>query len=340
MSKTARWVGPVIVLAVVAAGAGYWFYWQNLAEGLERGFHRWVEQRRAEGVSVRHGPVEVTGFPYRLELHVAQPALAAPRLTMQPKWSADELIVYFQPWKWGHAIADARGPQQFEWTEDGEARQATLVAEKALASVRFTDRGRITRYDGDITDAEISGDLPLRKAARLQSHGRLVEDAEGGKPALDLTLRGDELRVDPQASPVGEAIDLARISVRLDPRPDSTSPAALDAWRNDGGVMQVNAFDLRAGQLNVTGDGTFAIDDERRPEGAGVMQVFGADAFVDAVATAGKLSGGAQLGLKLGITALEERDAEGRSVVKVPFSIQEGRIKILNLGLFRAEPLY
>ncbi|ANK79708.1 MAG: hypothetical protein TEF_02040 [Rhizobiales bacterium NRL2] len=340
MSKVARWIGPIILLAVVAAGVGYWFYWNALADGLERGFNRWVEQRRAEGVSVRHGAVEVTGFPYRLELHVAQPEIAAPRLNMAPEWSADEAVIYFQPWKRGHAIAETRGPQKLGWIEGGVQRRATVVAERALSSVRFTDRGRITRYDADLVQVEASGDLALRRAARLQSHGRLADAGDSGPPALELTFRGDEMRVDPAASPLGEAVDLARIAVTLAPMPESTAPSALDAWRDRGGVLEVNALDVRTGELAVTGDGTFALDAARRPEGAGVLQVFGAEAFVDALAAAGDLSGGAQLGLKLAIKALEQRDGEGRAVVRVPFSIQDGRVRLLEFGLFDAPPLY
>lgn len=340
MSKIARWIGPVIVASVVAVGVGYWFYWDNMAAGLQRGFDRWVAQRRAEGVSVKHGAVEVTGFPYRLELHVPQPSLAAPRLNMAPEWSADELIVYFQPWEKGHAIVDSRGPQQIAWVQGGERRRATIVAEKALASVRFTDKGHITRYDADLTDVEMSGDLPLRHAKRLQNHARRVEAEGGGAPALDIALRGDGLKVDPAASPFGETVDLARIAMTLAPQPASTAPRDLDAWRDGGGVLQVKAFEFRTGELNVTGDGTFALDAERRPEGAGILQIFGAEAFVDAVGAAGKLSGGAQLGLKLAITALEEKDKDGRSVVKAPFEIQDGRIRLLKIGLFPAPPLY
>lgn len=334
-----RFVLIGIPLIVIGGIGGYWYYWTVLAEGLQRGFQSWVEQRRSEGVEVGHGVVEVTGFPYRLELHIPAPALSAPKLTAAPAWSADKLTLYFQTWEKGHGIASIEGVQKFAWTEGTVRRNAGLSTERTLASFRFTDRGEITRLDTDMHKVAITGSVVLRSAERLQGRGewRMMES---GDRAFDLKLRGEVLKVDPEASPLGEAIDLADLAVEAEPLPASVAPEDLDAWRDAGGVLQISRLDIRTGQLSVSGDGTFALDAERRPEGAAALTVRGADAFVDAVAAAGQLGSGARLGLRLAIAALEETDSEGQQFFRVPIALQQGRLKILGVGLSRVEPLY
>lgn len=334
-----RWLGIGIPLILIVGIGGYWFYWNVLADGLQQGFERWVADRRAEGVEVAHGEVEVSGFPYRLELHIPDPALSAPKLNAEPSWSAGKMVLYFQAWQRGHGIASLEGVQNIGWMDGTVRRNARVTAEKVLASFRYTDQGRIVRLDTDMTRVELKGSVPLRSADRLQSRAeyRRMED---GATAFDTKVRGENLRVDPAASPLGEQIDLADFSIEWEPIPASTAPRDLDTWRDAGGVMQISRMEIVAGDLSVTGDGTFALDPERRPEGASALIVRGADAFVNAVSAAGQIGAGGRLGLRLAITALEETDKEGRRFVKVPISIQEGRLKIMGVGLLRVRPLY
>lgn len=334
-----RWLGIGIPLIVIIGVGGYWFYWNALADGLQQGFERWVADRRAEGVEVGHGPVEVTGFPYRLELHVPQPALSAPKLTARPAWSADELVLYFQTWQRGLGIASTHGIQNISWTEGTVRRNAKVKADKILASFRYSDRGQISRLDVDMTMVEITGSVALRSADRLLARAE-YRSLPDGRTAFDTKLRGEKLRVDPAATPLGEQIDLADVAVEWEPIPASTAPRDLDAWREGGGVMQLSRLEIVAGDLMISGDGTFALDPRRRPEGAAALIVRGADAFVDAVSAAGQIGAGGRLGLRLAITALEQTGKDGSRFVKVPVAIQEGRLKIMGVGLTGVRPLY
>lgn len=334
-----RWLGIGIPLILIVGIGGYWFYWNALADGLQKGFDRWVADRRAEGVEVDHGTAEVTGFPYRLELHIPQPTLFAPRLNAQPSWSAEKLVLYFQPWQKGHGIASVEGAQDIGWVEGTVRRNAKVTTERTLASFRFNDRGQILRVDSDMTEVEVNGSIPLRSADRLQTRAEYRRMADG-RTAFDTKVRGQNLKVDPAASPLGEQIDLADISLEWEPLPASAAPRDLDAWRDGSGVMQISRMEIVAGELSVSGDGTFALDKNRRPEGAAALIVRGADAFVEAVAAAGEIGAGGRLGLKLAITALEETDTEGNRFVRVPIAVQEGRLKIMGIGLTRVRPLY
>jgi hypothetical protein len=334
-----RWLGIGIPLIVIVGIGGYWFYWNALADGLKQGFDRWVADRTAEGVEVSHGAVEVNGFPYRLELHIPKPSLSAPRLTVQPSWSADKLVLYFQAWQRGRGIASAEGVQKVGWAEGTVRRNAQVTTDKSLASFRFTDRGEITRLDTDMTNVKVTGSLAMRAADRVQTRAE-YRSMPDGRTAFDTKVRGEKLLLDPSVTPLGEQIDLMDVSIEWEPLPGSPSPADLDRWRDSGGIMQLSRIEMVAGELAITGDGTFSLDPDRRPEGAAALIVRGADAFVDAVSAAGQIGAGGRLGLKLAITALEETDKQGKRFVKVPIAVQEGRLKIMGIGLTGVRPLY
>lgn len=334
-----RWFGPLAVLLVLAVSGGYWFYWNALAEGLVEGVERTQRQWQKHDTDLTYAAVEVTGFPYRLELRLTAPEIALPKQPGQAVWRTEELVIYFQPWKLGHAIAETKQPVQVAWTEGTVRRNAEIRSSSNRASVVVGPDGRWQRFNTDTQDVEIAGSLALKKATSLQAHGRRVVDDRGDR-SLDLAVRGEGITIDPGSSPFGKQLDLFRLTLGFEPEPASQSADDLEVWRRSGGVMQMRALEFVAGDLSVTGNGTFAIDENRQPEGASTLTIRGAEAFVDAISAAGQLSSGARIGLRLGITALEKQDSSGDKVVQVPVTLQDGKLGLMGIGLVSIPPLY
>lgn len=342
MNRLSTWIGPIILLLVALAVAGYWFYWDHLAAELRAGFDRWVEQRRAEGLTVQHGAVDVGGFPYRLTLTVADPALGAPQEKLAPAWSAPQLTIYFQPWNLRHVIAEAGGRQHLAWTDGGTRHEAFVTAETAQASSRFDRSGRLDEFAADYRNVKVTGPLPLEAAARLQLHGRVNHGEAPERPAgsLDLALEAEKATLGQAIEPLGREIDAAFLTLLARPMPAATTPAALDAWRDAGGVIDVHRLLLRTGELEVSGDGSFALDRERRPEAAMSLDVHNAEAFLDALVANGSLSGAGRLGLGVAVNALERPDAAGKPIVRLPVTVQDGRLAVAGFELLAVRPLY
>ena len=337
-----RWIGPLILLLVLGGGAGYWFYWNHLADGLRAGLDRWVADRRAEGIDVRHGPVEVSGFPYRLLLTVGAPAVSAPRRPAAPAWSADSLDIYFQPWNLRHVILQPQGAQQLGW-DARDGRKATVIrSADTRISVRFDNAGHMETIATDMREMVADGDSPVRQAGRLQFHYRDNDGQAPDRPknSTNLALTGDDIVLTSGLVPISDTYQQAALSILLRPLPAGTTPEALDAWRDESGVIDISRIAFLTDRLRVSGDGTVALDLNRRPEGAMTFVVHGADRFIDALTAQGRMSEIARVGLRMAVSALEKTDKEGNRTVTLPLTVQDGIVSLLGFKLFPVPPVY
>lgn len=337
-----RWIGPLVLLVVLGGGVGYWFYWNHLADGLRHGFDRWVAGRQAEGISIDHGTVAVSGFPYRLRLRVAAPGVAAPDRPGAPRWSAESLDIYFQPWNLSHLILQPQGTQQLGWGPDDQRRATVIRHRDTRVSVRFDKSGRLETVAADMQEVTADGDSPIRQATRLQLHYRSNDGQSPERPkgSINLALTGDDIALVPGLVPVSDTYQQAALSVLLRPVPSGASPAELDRWRDDSGVIDISRVAILTDSLRVSGDGTVALDLDRRPEGAMTFVVHGAGPFIDALATAGRMSDLARVGLRMAVSALEKTDKEGNRVVTLPLTVQDGLVSLLGFKLFPVPPAY
>ncbi|MEC9346207.1 MAG: DUF2125 domain-containing protein [Pseudomonadota bacterium] len=336
------WFGPLVVLAVLLAGTGYWFWWQGAADRLAAGFDRWVEARRAEGIMIDHGPVDVGGFPYRLTLRLDNAAIALPGQPGAPEWSADRVEIYFQPWEKGHAVIGIEGQQRFGWDGPQGRRAANARTDSTYASLRFDDAGTPETFALDAREVKVTGDVPLQAMQRFQVHARANRGEDPDRPAgsLNLATHGDGITLAEGASPLGTDIAIARISTLVRPEPAGTTPEQLDAWRDAGGVIDILGLEITTKALGITGDGTVALDEQRRPEAAGVLVVRGAANLVDALAASGVVKPYAGVGLKIAIAAMERPDDKGTPTINLPWTIQNGELSALDIRLVKVAPLY
>lgn len=79
------------------------------------------------------------------------------------------------------------------------------------------------------------------------------------------------------------------LAAAINGAPPAPTPAALEAWRADGGVAELSRLALEFGPLRVDGDGTLALDRDLQWIGAGALRIAGADA---ALTHAAQQSGG------------------------------------------------
>lgn len=337
-----RWLGPMLLLALLAAGVGYWFFWNHLADNLKAGVDRWVTERQAEGMDISHGTVAVTGFPYRLLVSIDSPRLSAPQRPMAPSWATEQLDIYFQPWNLSHAILQPLGPQSLGWGPADARRTSVLQSADARISARFDSAGRLDTVAADMRDVVADGDSPLRRATRLQFHMRQNSGQSDDRPAnsSNLAITGNDLMLMPGATPLGDSFDEAALSMLLRPLPRGLEPGQIDQWRDQGGVIDIDRIAFLKDQLRVSGDGSVALDLQNRPEGAMVFIVQGADQFIDALAAAGHMSDLARIGLRMAVSALEKTDKEGNRKVTLPFAIQNGTASLLKFKLFPVQPVY
>ncbi len=321
----------VLFGGLIGAVIAYSFYWNSLAAGLAEGTARWIEARRAEGYAVEHGGLEVRGFPYRLAIEIEQPRLAKPNHPAAWDWRAEALTGYLQPWDLGHVIFVVDGAQQVAWTTDGKRQSARILAEDARASLVLDGAGQPVRYQGILQSGsfELAGVGPAAFAKALVAgrHNR-GEDAERPAGSVDFAVHAVELELPAGSGGVlGREVALARLNSFLPvAAPGDPTEAALTAWRQAGGTVEVREMELIWGPLEVRGRGGTALDTALRPTGRLDVEIRGYDATLDALAAAGQMPDDNANTAKFALALLAKNGADGRRFVAAPLVAEDGRL--------------
>jgi hypothetical protein len=250
----------VFVVIGIAAFTAYWFF---AIATLEERVAGWIEQREAEGWRIDHGAVTRSGFPTRLRLTLTQGSMTAPA-----------------GWSWASPQTEIGLPVFAGW--DGEAAPVQ-VAFKGEQRLRLLPAGTVIVARGDRLVAQVTegGRLPTGSFAA----DNLVVGPEGGAPvaigrfeatsagdpgrqasidggSFDLSVNAQRVVLPPDAAPVlGERIERLSVEARLMGSLGAPPwPEALARWREEGGTIEVSRFGLAYGPLDLSGDGTLALD--------------------------------------------------------------------------------
>jgi len=346
----------ILAAVLVVLVGGYTAYWFTLASATEEGIEAWREQARAEGTILRYRSLTVGGYPFRITAVMEGPSLSQEGPDGITTLSAPEIQAVAQAWQPNHILARSEGPLRIEFALPDGSPALSAAAAEAEASLRLGTDGNLSRaaldlhaIAGDSAGAPFSAEraqVHLRQAApsdagtapEAGANGSAAPDA--GVPArYDGTLRiaGLVLPADaapPELGPRIESLDLAA-TLRGD-WPPGRFPAALAAWRDGGGVLDVTDLRLDWGPVTLSSEGSLTVDEAMRPLGAFTVRMGGHEALLDAIAANREIDT-RQINLaRMLLGGLAQRDSAGRTSVQVPVSAQDGR---LYLGPFPLLPL-
>jgi hypothetical protein len=321
----------LFLAALLLTAAAYTFYWYSVAELVRRGILDWSTARRAEGFTVGWDRYDVSGFPFALRVTIDQPVLS--QSGTEPGYAAQAplLVGEARPWaleQW-HVTAE-RGARLA--IEPGPARPAITIAAGALSGA--VRPGRIDGAAGHPgTAVTLSADnLAMVGQAQLAiTHA----EAETVVPAhavishletwltANVSLSGVTL---PQAvQPLGDTIDHLAAAIAVKGTiPGGPHREALAAWRDDGGTLEVNSFDLGWGNLRLGAKGTLALDAGLQPIGSLTALIRGYNEILDALAAAGSLRPGDAALAKVALGLLAKEGPDGTYEISAPLTLQNG----------------
>jgi hypothetical protein len=331
----------IMLALLVAAMIGYTIYWFALASWLERAAGRWIEARQAAGYRISDAGRSISGFPGRLTLTVAKPAIGRDG---DPSWDwqSEQVKLHLQPWDFNHLIFEFAPVDDFAWSLRGTRHQGRLETQHALASVILSD-GKIERTAADLTGVVWSSDdlgEPLR-VGRLQAHERSNHGEEATRPpgSMAIAVQVDALTLPAVvAGPLGPSVPTLQGAATLtNPLPQGLD--GLAAWRDDGGTVTLDAVTIVWGPLDARGSGTLTLDKDMRPLGAFAAEIRGFNGTIDALVRANLVRPNAALTAKIALGLLAKRDDDGIQVLKAPISAQDGRLYVGPVALLRLSPL-
>ncbi|MFZ5608068.1 MAG: DUF2125 domain-containing protein [Pseudomonadota bacterium] len=341
-----------IVIALIAlAWSGYWLVARARFIAALDGEEAALPGR---AIHLAYARRQLGGFPFRLIATYDKAVVTGAGAGYGWGVRGDKVALIAQPWNRHHVILhapDAQVALSLDWA-DGEGRlgghsatmkagtlQASLSSvpgrgPKRLSLVASKVAGETTLFGiGPFTAADMELHLRWPKPSAAKDEG-LIEPIVL-EPALriaDVTLQGRALGA------LGPRLDSLIIDASLSgPAIPSREAAALAAWRDAGGTLDVPRLVLRWGPLEVTGSGTLALDDALRPLGALALDAQGLDAALATLEASNRIDGKAAELLRITLQLLTERKAEAART-RVPVNIQEGIVSIGPVGIVRVGP--
>ncbi len=299
--------GLIAGAALTLIAAVYAGYWNYLAGQVRAGIEQWAADRRAEGNGAEYAAVAVGGFPFRLVAEISAPTLvlagAAPGPARPWSWRGPSLIIEARPWALAKVRVLAPGRHRVTAMVGGKRKQYDIVAGALTATLDFTP------WPVTFTIALDASDIvyPREPVAGL---GRTTK-----RLTLTIEFKGD--------------------------LPPEIEANAMARWRDSGGTLDVSRLDIRHGPLDLTGDGTGALDADMQPIGAFTLSVRGFNEALDRLGAAGIIKPKAAALMKTVLSMLArapaaesnaEADTEAgpdsKPELKVPLSVQDGKLYI------------
>lgn len=269
-------VGVLVVLA-----AAYAILWLIAAGALEARFRTAVAAYANAHLVVSHGEIRRSGFPGALRLDVAEPSYAY-------TWKRDDGSIATLTW-YDARMAVRASPfrpsvLRLDWPKQAviEARNAdgsvqepiSLRAETARVDVWLTD-GRALPIEGELRHVSALNGFEGTLAELLDyftfkgDYGNGTDEPSAAWRFEAANLTGVDLetgRLLPPDAPDQARLD--RVSGRVDifgPLPEPTSNAAMAAWRDASGRVELREGQIESPKLDATFQGTLALDGEMRP---------------------------------------------------------------------------
>ena len=323
MTKPFR--NPLVVLALVLIlllAAGYSLTWELVARQWQRGIDAWIKAQAAAGWTITTGDIKTGGFPGPVRLTLGQPSA---RRADGLSWQGPAATLEIAPWLPEKPRFTAPGEHHF--TPSGGAPIA-ITAEQLAGQVTVAQGKPVALA---VTGQNLSG-LGLALAGLNVELSRPAPDPKETVPTQVSALIGlDRLTLPDQINlPFDKMISGAHLALRwrgaipAGPRAD-----ALAQWRDGGGTVEIDSFDLAWPPLALAGDATLALDKDLQPELAGTVVVQGGPATIDRAAKAGMIDKGGANVAKIALMLASKPVNDGTDAVKIAVAIQN---RVLSVG--------
>jgi hypothetical protein len=272
--------GMTVFVTVAVIVILYVLIWFVMASQLRQGVEEWVEQRRADGQTVRYSRLEMGGFPFLLRAIVEGPAMGMENAAAPWAWEGSRAVVSMRPWNPWRVEVDLAGTHKVGLgggaTYDGAAGELTV--DLALGGdwperIGLTVRALAFARSGGATA------LKIGRATVEARHHDFPDDEppDHQTRVLEVSLKSQGLRVPSELGlPLGRNISALNLEAALlGATPPGTLLESLAKWRDGGGTVEVGHLSLDYGPLVLRGNGTLALDAAMQPIGSFTAKIQG-----------------------------------------------------------------
>jgi hypothetical protein len=316
------------VAAALILGGAYAVYWRHVAGRLEAGIADWVGQQQALGNLVEFQPGEITGFPFAFRRDFAGITLAQPAADGLLTLRAETVTLSMRPWNLQAIAFDATRPVDLSVTSAAPA-EINLTASQTVGAVRLMSDGRLERIDLQMRDVSLVDGRDRYAAATadltLELPPLTPRDHREKLLGFDLSFGNLQLPEGQRALTADPIARAAAAGTIMGPiLPGLSPPVALAQWAQGGGTLELSRFAFAQAPLDLEGEGTLALDRNQQLLGALTIRAQGLTETIDLLVQDGMIEEGAAKTGRMMAEGMAKTDDQGRKVVSIALSLQQG----------------
>ena len=322
-----------VVGGIAIAVIGYTAYWFVAAGKIEDRIAEWAEDQRARGIVVEAGAPEVSGYPLQFQVSLDHPSVD--NSAQGWAWRGDVLTASFRPWRFDKFDLKFRGQNDVRYFDGDAWHDIQGRVEDGSAWLQLDSERRIENVLLDLKRIAVTGpwggDFAYVERLRARAE-RLAEteseDAPDPREIGTAAVEFEGVQLPPGfGSEMGESIEFLNFDLSLFGQlPPGETSAAVKAWRDEGGTVELNSFRVRWGPLGIESSGTIALDSEMRPIGALTADIIGYGDVIDALIMSNMIPLGDAFIAKVAFNMLADKPEDGGPPVlrSVPVTAQDG----------------
>ena len=335
-------IGVLIVLAVLAGG--YLVFWRHVAQQLEAGVEAWASEQRALGNEVAFAWDGIGGFPFRFETTFRDPSIRWRSPRAEATWTGATLHAAMAPWNLRRIEVRSDGQHDAALRLAGDLAEWRVETTGLAGMIDLHNSGRLRGFTLALQQPDITmpdGTVLASATATVMLDQPATPPTDFNMPLARVTLDLRSMVLPPGTRLVTEdTVETLSFDVTIKgPMPMAPLKEALAAWRDAGGVAELNGFAFAQGPLSVTGNATLALDAELQPEGAGTITTTGLSEALEILIRDGLIPDDRALIARATAKALEKPGLDGRLQATVGLSLQNRMVSFGPVPLFALQPI-
>lgn len=326
-----------ITLAVVIGAVGYSAAWWFVAEQTRTTIITWLDGLPAEQLSVTPTKMRRGGFPFAVRWTFARPRAKA-------LWALGDLAAKAASLSltveiWAPRVIQLRADELVVAVNHASTSRAWRFGAEAWSATFEPGPAQVADLRYELTDLLVdeihSSGAPMaaqRLAAAQQASGtvRISPRQEGGGPLAVHSVSLDLAALNAPAMKYFTPDGAGRIQALVHLRGDLGDASIEDvvAWRDAGGVLDIESLDIDWPPADIAFNGTLALDEQLRLLGAGSADIRGLPGLIDTMADRGELKNSQVTIAKLALALMTHPAKDGGApMVRLPLTAQNGRLR-------------
>jgi hypothetical protein len=356
----------ILVLVLGAVWSGVWFF---AASEAEKRMNAWREQQAGAGRKFDCATQSVGGYPFRIEVRCAGATVELQDTRPPIAIKLKEILAVAQVWDPKLLIAEFTGPLTV--AEPGQQPHVVASWSLAQASVRGTpatpERASIV-VDGLKLEGATAGQV-LFDSRRAEFHARMQYGSWPHNPAIDLAVKLAAAAAPTIHPMMAQPLDADIMAVLHGMRDfvGKPLPARLREWQQAGGKLEIQSARLAQAESLAHANGTVALTQGGRLDGALQLTVAGIERFLPAIGgeqgsslnlsrvapalnaidrvvpgLAQRVPPQKQQTLQAGLLALlgQPAELEGKRAISVPVRFNDGAARFGPIPLGQVPPVF